>query len=77
MKVNYTVKELIEALRKLPQDMPILTTGYETGYENIVEPKIIRVEYTEDAEYWDGAFQETEAIEGIEVVILDREVRRG
>ena len=79
LKFNYTVKELIEQLQKLPQDLPVLTTGYESGYENIREPKIVKVEYKPNSAYYDGEFQEAEekAAGIFESVVLEREVRNG
>lgn len=34
-----TVQELIEQLRALPSEMPVLVEGYETGYDDIVNLK--------------------------------------
>lgn len=76
-KIRYTIKELIQELEKLPQDLPVFTNGYESGYENIKVPKIVKFEYKENAEYWDGEFQTAENEEkGLEAVILEREVRK-
>ena len=40
MMFNYKVKDLIEELKKLPQELPVLTDGYEGDYENILKPFI-------------------------------------
>ena len=32
---KYTVKSLIEELKKYPEDMPVLVDGYEGGFDNI------------------------------------------
>ncbi len=76
-KINFTVAELITELQKLPQDLPVITTGYETGFENILKPKVVKVEYKSDNKYWDGEFQETEdkSSSTFKAVVLDRKVR--
>ena len=74
---NYKVKDLIEELSKLPQDLPVLTNGYESEYENILKPFISTIKEVKDASYWDGQFQEVnnEREEGIKVLIISRERR--
>lgn len=78
-KINfkYTVKELIAQLEKMPSDLPVITTGYESGYENIMQPKVIKVLHVENSKYYDGEFQEAEekSNNGFDAVILEREVR--
>ena len=41
-----TIRELIEALKKFPHDMLVLTDGYEDGYEHVMPPKSIQVNTT-------------------------------
>ncbi len=31
---HFTVGQLIEILKSLPQELPVLTSGYESGFEN-------------------------------------------
>ena len=45
-----TVAELIEKLKKMPQDMMVVIPGYEGGYDN---PELKRDELIADAN-WDG-----------------------
>lgn len=35
-----TVQELIDILKTFPPDMPVLVSGYETGYECFYDPGI-------------------------------------
>jgi|APSaa5957512622_1039677.scaffolds.fasta_scaffold33711_2 hypothetical protein len=42
---HFTVTKLIEILKSLPQDLPVLTSGYENGFENFHSPKIITILY--------------------------------
>ena len=37
-----TVGQLVDFLKTLPQDLPILTSGYENGFENFYQPDIIK-----------------------------------
>jgi hypothetical protein len=52
-----TVVELIRILESLPQDMPILVSGYESGYESFDEPKVVRLTHKPDNPYYDGVYQ--------------------
>ena len=40
---NYTVGELIEVLKEYPKDMPVIVSGYESGYENFYLPIVQKV----------------------------------
>lgn len=40
-----TVGQLVDLLKTLPQDLPVLTSGYENGFENFHEPEIIKVKH--------------------------------
>lgn len=55
-----TIKELIEALKPFPGDMAVSTDGYETGYEEIYYPKIIKVRHEPENLYYDGEYQTKE-----------------
>ena len=70
---NYTVGELIEILKSYPDNMPVIVSGYENGYENFNPPTVHRVEHLPENKYWDGKFQIDD--NGIEALILEREVR--
>ncbi len=76
-KTNFTVAELIEALQKLPQELPVLVTGYESGYEDFYTPAVMSLSHQLENTYYDGAFQIPEGGENnlISAVILEREVR--
>ena len=36
---HYSVGELLAILQNLPQDLPVLTSGYEGGFENFYPPE--------------------------------------
>lgn len=76
-KTNFTVASLIEALQKLPQDLPVLITAYESGYEDFQSPIIKSLSHHPENPYYDGQFQEGEKHEDelLSVVVLEREVR--
>jgi len=73
----YTIAKLIEELKKFPQDMPVVTNGYEGEFENILPPKIISVKFVPDQPYYDGQFQQTDSNDplAIKAVTIEREVR--
>lgn len=74
---TFTVATLIEALKKFPQDAPIVVSGYESGYENIQSAKFLKVQQKRDNKYWDGEFQEVtqEDSDTLNAVVLNRRVR--
>ena len=40
-----TVGKLVDLLKTLPQDLPVLTSGYENGFENFYQPSVIKVKH--------------------------------
>ncbi|NOR16318.1 hypothetical protein GQ543_01205 [candidate division WOR-3 bacterium] len=72
-----TVGQLVDFLKSLPQDLPVLTSGYENGFENFYQPSIIKVKHEPENEYYEGEFQvaEGEDEETFDVVVIRRVVR--
>jgi hypothetical protein len=74
---HFTVGQLVEILKSLPQNMPILTSGYEDGFENIYHPEIVELKHEPENKYWNGEFQIAEKGDKdiFEAVVLQRVVR--
>lgn len=75
--MSYTVKDLIACLTKFPQDLPVLVSGYESGFECFYEPEILDLVYNNDTMYYDGEYQfplEGE-IPDVTAVVLQRVMR--
>ena len=72
-----TVGQLVDILKSLPQDLPVLTSGYENGFENFYPPGIIKVKHEPENPYYEGEFQAAEDgdEETFEVVVIRRVVR--
>ncbi|MCF8219427.1 MAG: hypothetical protein K9J21_10670 [Bacteroidales bacterium] len=70
---NFTVGELIKILQQYPGDMPVVVTGYESGYENFYPPFVKKVIHLPENPYFEGLFQIDDS--GEEVLLLEREVR--
>lgn len=70
---HFTVRELIKFLQLYPEDMPVVVSGYEDGYENFYQPCVKKVKHMPENPYWDGQFQPDD--HGTEVLLLEREVR--
>ena len=72
-----TVGQLVDFLKTLPQDLPVLTSGYENGFENFYQPGIIKVKHEPENMYYEGEFQVAEdgGEETFDVVVLRRVVR--
>lgn len=74
--INYTIAQLIAALKQFPPDLPVLTNGYEEGFENITTPQKISVEYQPNTEHWSGEFNTPKQGKGsLEAVVLHRNFR--
>ena len=69
-----TIGQLVEFLKSLPQDLPVLTSGYENGFENFYQPSIIKVKHEPENMYYEGEFQVAE--DGDEVTFDAVEIRR-
>jgi hypothetical protein len=74
---HFTVGQLVEVLKSLPQDLPVLTSGYEGGFENFYKPDIIKVKHEPENPYYEGEFQVAEDgdEEMFEAVVIRRVVR--
>lgn len=70
---SFTVGELIQILQQYPDDMPVVVSGYENGYENFYHPYVKKVKHLPENTYYDGQFQLDD--HGTEVLLLEREVR--
>jgi len=75
--LHFTVGQLVEILKSLPQDLPVLTSGYESGFENFYQPSIIKVKHEPENMYYNGEFQVAEDGDGVtfDAVVLRRVVR--
>ncbi|MDO8727991.1 MAG: hypothetical protein Q7J35_18215 [Candidatus Methanoperedens sp.] len=76
-RFHFTVSQLIDILKSLPHDLPVLTSGYESGFENFYQPDIIKVKHEPENPYYEGEFQvaEDEDEETFDAVVLRRVVR--
>ncbi len=54
---NFTAGELIEILKTMPEDLPVLVSGYKSGFENIYHPEVVELKHEPDNYYEDGEFQ--------------------
>jgi len=79
-----TVKELIAILKAMPQDAPVLVSGYESGYENFYHPILKKVAHLPESMYYDGEYQIAENLpvsgtqtgdKSMEAVVLQRILR--
>jgi hypothetical protein len=70
---GYTVGELMELLKEYPDDMPVIVSGYESGYEYFCTPTVRKVKHFPENKYWDGEFQLDD--NGSHALILERKVR--
>lgn len=68
-----TVAELIKHLSQMPPDQRVVSRGYETGFDEVIEiesMKLVRV--TGETEEWDGNFEKDDGGEDTTVLVTDR-----
>jgi hypothetical protein len=75
--IYYTVGQLVEILQSLPQNLPILTSGYESGFENFYPPEIAVLKHEPENKYYEGEFQEADETDPntFQAVIIQRLLR--
>lgn len=76
-RFNFTVQGLIEVLKTFPPELPVLVSGYESGYENFYMPHVEKMVYQPENMYFEGEFQvaENKDAEAFEAVLLTRVLR--
>ena len=74
---SITVDILIDHLRKLPSDLPVLTHGYKEHFDAILEPVIRDVKYNEENEDFCGMYEMCDEgdEDSFEAVVLFRDGR--
>ncbi len=70
---HFTVGKLIKVLQQFPEDLPVVVSGYEDGFENFSHPYVLKVKHLPENPFWTGQFQHDE--NGKEVLLLEREHR--
>jgi len=74
---HFTVGQLVDILQSLPQDLPVLTSGYENGFENFYNPEIVELKHEPENPYYEGEFQVADEKDEntFKAVILHRALR--
>jgi hypothetical protein len=72
-----TVAQLIEILKTFPADLPVLVSGYESGYECFYHPEILKLVKRPENMYYDGEYQIAATGESpdLSAVVLTRVLR--
>jgi len=76
-KFYFTVGQLVEILKALPPDLPVLTSGYKSGYDNFYHPEVVKMKRGLNDWYEYGEFEVAGEgdIETFDAVLLSRVVR--
>ena len=79
-KFYFTVGQLMEILKDMPQDLPVIVSGQKSGYENFFHPYVVKMIHDPDCYYQYGEFQSYEESkhqgeETFAAVVLSRVVR--
>ena len=72
-----TAEELIEHLKLLPPETPVLVEGYETRFDDIVELISEQVVRYRHAQEWDGEYQPLDRFSSQETGAMQATVIRG
>ncbi len=68
-----TVKQLINRLQQINnQEMKVVVNGYEGGFDDIKEPKIIIAYERINHEWWDGKYEQSTGHGGNVMLLLPR-----
>ncbi|MES2163367.1 MAG: hypothetical protein V4476_19610 [Pseudomonadota bacterium] len=59
-----SVGELIRLLRQFPSGMPVLGDGYESGFDEITEVKLVAAGKPKFNDEWAGEFEQKDNIAG-------------
>ena len=75
--IYFTVGELMDILKEHPKDMPVVVSGYESGYENFYHPFVGKVEQQPENSYHDGQFQlvDVSSENTFDALVLERQLR--
>ena len=73
----FTVRKLIAVLETLPPDLPVVTSDYESGFENFFQPHVTKLRHEPENDYYDGEFQAAEKNDKdtFDAVVLQRVLR--
>jgi len=74
-KRELTVQELVNRLKKLPQDKKVLIDGYESGLDSIIDAYQTKVSFRKNSNWWDGIYEESN--KDIDAVYLKSTRRMG
>ena len=69
-----TVKEIIDILKSFPDDLPVLVSGYESGYERFHHPEVRKLVHKPENMYYDGEYQlpETDESPALAALVIER-----
>jgi hypothetical protein len=73
----FTIGQLVDMLQSLPPDLPVLASGYDSGYENFYQPEIVNLKHEPENRQYDGEFQLADEQDRniFQAVILQRVMR--
>lgn len=78
-KFYFTVGQLMEILKTIQPDLPVLVNGYKSGYENFFQPMVVKMTHKPENWFEYGEFEVAQEgdKETFEAVVLERVNRDG
>ena len=71
-----TVEQLIDELRKYPNNYKVLVDGYEGGFDAVLSSRIVNVEYDETKAWYYGPFEETDDVNTKAIYLISTRGKR-
>ena len=73
-----TVKQLIKILEKYPKSRKVLVNGFESGYDDIYEVKVLKLAQDKFTPDWEGMYNSPKQGEtGKLAIAIERSYKRG
>lgn len=66
-----TTAELIQQLQAYPPDMKVITEGYEEGYDDVVEVKLVKIKKTEKPKWYVGAYDNSDHSNAMSAIFIN------
>ncbi len=66
-----TVAELVEELKRMPQDALVVAEGYEDGYDTVKRVSLIAVEENPQPKWYLGKYVDSEKADSKHVVFIN------
>jgi len=68
-----TIAKLIQKLQTYPQDLKVVTEGYEDGYDDVLKIELIRIKPAQDAMWYNGSYELSKDDDALKAIFINGE----